>query len=583
MKKQSTLKTIRFVLTQAAPHKKAMAVVFFIMLVYVGIDFVRPFAYKQIINSVTANNFEPIISSLIVLAISLLGHRIFRDIAAFFLIRIEIKTIARTANRAFVHVTKLPYKFHTSTFAGSTSRKINRGVARIEDILDVFFFDLTPISLTMIVAVIILFKTHILIGLPLIIGLIIFISITFLLVKKRMRLDRIRNKRENRLSGAMIDSMTNNLTVKTFTGEKVEKNLYGLKNKSWANAAIRSWDFETLTSLFQGGFIALLEIILLSLSLFLWKQGAFNIGDIVFVQGNMGLLMFPMWTLGRFYRRFKRAEVDMQDLIKLLNKPLIIKSVKNAKRLAIRKGEIRFGNVSFAYAKKNKNVLKNINLKIKSGEKIALVGPSGAGKTTFIKLLFRFIDPVQGKILIDNQNIKKINLESLRQSISLVPQEPLLFHRSIYDNIKYGQPKAGKQDIIKAARLAHAHEFIKTLPKKYDSLVGERGIKLSGGERQRIALARVFLENAPILVLDEATSSLDSVSENLIQEALDNLMKNRTTIVIAHRLSTIRKMDRIIVLDKGKITEIGTHDSLIKKSALYSHLWKSQVGRFLKT
>lgn len=202
-------------------------------------------------------------------------------------------------------------------------------------------------------------------------------------------------------------------------------------------------------------------------------------------------------------------------------------------------------------------------------------------QNAFIKLLFRFVDPTSGRILIDKQNIKKVNLESLRKSISLVPQEPLLFHRSIYQNIKYGKKDAKKSEIIKAAKLAYADEFIQDLPKKYKSLVGERGIKLSGGERQRIALARVFLENAPILVLDEATSSLDSASENLIQKALNNLMKNRTTIVIAHRLSTIREMDRIIVFERGKIVEVGAHDELLQNSNLYQKLWKSQVGRFI--
>jgi len=578
--RSNTFKTIKFVFSQAG-YKWAMIFVALFMLIYVGVDFVHPFVWRQIINIISNNASGSILFLMIILAVSFFVHRIFRDLAGMFLVRIEAKTMQRINNRAFSHVIKLPYKFHASTFAGSTSRKIHRGVGMIETIFDIFFYDLTPISLTMILVIVILLKTNILIGLPLLVSLIIFIIVSLVLVQKQMKLEKIRTLKENKLSGTMIDSITNNLTVKTFTGEKYENKLFNQDNQAWAKSAIKCWSFGTLISLFQGGFIAFLEITLLSLSLYLWKQGIFNIGDIVFVQGNMGLLMFPMWTFGRFYRHFRRAEVDMQDLIKLLEKPLVIKSSKDALILEIKKGEIKFENISFAYARKNKYALKNINLLIKPGEKIALVGPSGAGKSTFIKLLFRFVDPQKGRILIDNQNIKKINLESLRKNISLVPQEPLLFHRSIYENIKYGKKDAKKSEIIKAAKLAYADEFIQDLPKKYKSLVGERGIKLSGGERQRIALARVFLENAPILVLDEATSSLDSVSENLIQEALNNLMQNRTTIVIAHRLSTIRKMDRIIVFEKGKIVEVGPHDKLLQNSNLYQKLWKSQVGRFI--
>jgi len=550
--KSQTFKTIKFVFSQAG-YKWAMIFVAFFMLIYVGADFAHPFIWRQIINIISNNASGSILFLMIILAISFFVHRIFRDLAGMFLVRIEAKTMQTIGNRAFSHVIKLPYKFHASTFAGSTSRKIQRGVGMIETIFDIFFYDLTPISLTMILVVLILLKTNILIGLPLLISLIIFIIISLVLVQKQMKLEKIRTLKENKLSGTMIDSITNNLTVKTFTGEKYESRLFNQDNQAWAKSATKCWSFGTLVSLFQGGFIAFLEIMLLSIALYFWQKGVFNVGDIVFIQANMGLLIFPMWTFGRFYRHLRRAEVDMQDLIKLLAKPMTIKSAKDAPLLKITKGEIKFDQISFAYEKQNKYALNKINLLIKPGEKIALVGPSGAGKSTFIKLLFRFVDPTSGQILIDNQNIKKVNLESLRKSISLVPQEPLLFHRSIYQNIKYGKKNAKKSEIIKAAKLAYADEFIQDLPKKYKSLVGERGIKLSGGERQRIALARVFLENASILVLDEATSSLDSVSENLIQESLNNLMKNRTTIVIAHRLSTIRKMDRIIVFEKGKI------------------------------
>lgn len=583
--KSKSFKTIRFVFSQARPYYKSMIAVLVFMLIYIGADFVHPFIYKRIINLVSESDPETVFPSvavlLIIIASALFAHRIFRDAAGFFLGRMEVKTMARVGKLAFNYVTKLPYKFHASTFSGSTARKINRGVQKTEDVLDVFFWDLVPIALSMVIAVSIFFKTNLFVGLPLLVGLIAFVVVTLLMVRKQMEFGKVYNKKENIVSGAMIDSISNNLTVKTFTGELTELKLYGKRVNNWLKTAIKFNRFETWTSLAQGGMIAGLEIMSLVISAFLWKQGSFNVGDIVFVQANMGLLMHPMWMLGRFYRDFKRAEVDIEDLIRLLESPLIIKDNKNAKSLKIEKGEIKFDKVYFSYEKSNKPVLANLSLKIKPGEKIALVGPSGAGKSTFIKLLFRFVEPSHGRVLIDGQNIKKIILESLRQSISLVPQEPLLFHRTIYENIKYGKKGAFRQEILNAAKLAHADNFIQRFSKKYQTLVGERGVKLSGGERQRIALARVFLENAPILVLDEATSSLDSVSENLIQQALNNLMKARTTIVIAHRLSTIRKMDRIIVFGRGRIVEMGTHNELIEKSSLYAKLWKSQVEKFV--
>lgn len=258
-----------------------------------------------------------------------------------------------------------------------------------------------------------------------------------------------------------------------------------------------------------------------------------------------------------------------------------IKDTTNPEKCKINKGGIKFENVTFGY-KKNKYIFKDFNFEIKSNQKIGLVGHSGAGKSTIVNLLLRFVDVNSGCIKIDNQDIRKISQYDLRKHISYVPQESILFHRSIYENIAYGKPDASKKEIIQAAKNAHAHEFITKLPNGYDTLVGERGTKLSGGERQRIAIARAMLKNAPILILDEATSALDSLSEKHIQKAFETLMKNRTTVVIAHRLSTIQKMDKIIVLDNGKIIEEGTHESLAnKKNGIYSSFWKSQADGFL--
>jgi ABC-type multidrug transport system fused ATPase/permease subunit len=279
-------------------------------------------------------------------------------------------------------------------------------------------------------------------------------------------------------------------------------------------------------------------------------------------------------------RSYYTSFADATELVEILDQPHEIKDARGAKALRVTRGELVFDQVKFSYGAGS--VLNDFDLKIQPGEKIALVGTSGAGKSTIVKLLFRFYDLTSGAITVDGQNIKNVTQDSLRGSIALVPQEPILFHRSLFENIRYGKPDATEKDVMKAAKLAHCHEFIEKLPQGYETQVGERGVKLSGGERQRVAIARAILKNAPILVLDEATSSLDSESEGLIQDALRSLMRGKTTIVIAHRLSTIMSMDRIVIMDQGKVADTGTHAELLQKTGIYQKLWNLQVGGFFQ-
>ncbi len=291
------------------------------------------------------------------------------------------------------------------------------------------------------------------------------------------------------------------------------------------------------------------------------------------------LLFTRIWDLGKSMRRVFQSLVNAKEILETLDAPVEVKDLKGATKLTIQDGTIKFAAVSFGF-NKGQAVLKDFSLSVEGREKIALIGPSGAGKTTVTKLLFRFYNPKKGKILIDGQDITKVTQESLREHISLVPQDPILFHRSIIDNIRYGDPDATDAQVIEASKKAHSHEFISKLQNGYNTFVGERGIKLSGGERQRVAIARAILKNSPILVLDEATSALDSASEHLIQAALAELMKNKTVIVIAHRLSTIRMMDRIVVIENGEITDIGTHKELTSNKGTYNDLWELQAGAF---
>ncbi|HEV8601679.1 MAG TPA: ABC transporter ATP-binding protein, partial [Patescibacteria group bacterium] len=364
---------------------------------------------------------------------------------------------------------------------------------------------------------------------------------------------------------------------------------FGFESKSFKQLTLKQfkvrkwvWDLSSINEAVQGGLFVLLEFILLFMAVKFWQQGKLTLGDFALLEGFMVQMFGQLWDMGKHIKNIYSRLGDAEEMTTILTTEHEIKDAVGATELTVPKGQIEFLNVTFGYHNK-RNVFDHFNLTIKAGERVALIGPSGGGKTTVVKLLFRFFDIQGGKITIDGQDISQVSQESLRAGLALVPQEPILFHRSLYDNIAYGNPGAAKEDVIRAAKLAHCHEFITKFPEQYETFVGERGVKLSGGERQRVAIARAILKNAPILVLDEATSSLDSESEFYIQDALKNLMINKTTIVIAHRLSTIMQMDRIIVIDKGKVTEEGKHAELLKvNQGTYQKLWHIQAGGFTK-
>jgi ATP-binding cassette subfamily B protein len=320
-----------------------------------------------------------------------------------------------------------------------------------------------------------------------------------------------------------------------------------------------------------------LQILVLFLIIHFWYQGKISLGMFVLIQSYMFSLFDILWNLGKSLTRAMKAMTDMQEVVDIFDTPIDIVDPRKPEKLKINEGRVIFKEISFSY-KGGISVFKDFNLEIAPGEHIGLVGHSGAGKSTITRLLLRFSDIKEGKIIIDGQDIKNITQNDLRSMISYVPQESILFHRTIGENIAYSRPSATREEIIDVAKKAFAHSFITRLPKGYDTLVGERGIKLSGGERQRIAIARAMLKNSPIVVLDEATSSLDSVSESFIQRAFEKLIKGKTTIVVAHRLSTISKMDRIVVLDNGDIVEMGTHKELLEKNGVYANLWNHQTG-----
>lgn len=454
-------------------------------------------------------------------------------------------------------------------------------VNSFRDILDRTLWDFLPMIIKMSIIIAVLLWENYIFGVIIIFWLIIYMTINWFMTMYKMKYDIQRSKAETEATGFLADTITNNSNIKLFCGYKRETKSFFNLNERVRKLTEFTFNLDNIFEAIQMIFMIALEIGIFYIGIILWEKEMFTVGDFILLQSYVLIIFNTIWNFGKIIRRTYQDLADAEEMTTILNTPHEIQDVSNAKKMKVEKGKIEFQKVSFYY-NKTREVFKKFNLIIGGCQKVALIGPSGAGKTTVIKLLLRNNDVFSGKILIDNQDISKVTQESLWQNISLVPQDPILFHRSLMENIRYGKASATDAEVIEAAKLAHCHEFIDNLPEKYNTYVGERGIKLSGGERQRVAIARAILRNAPILILDEATSSLDSHSENLIQDALDKLMKNKTVIVIAHRLSTIVKMDRIVYIDKGEIIEDGTHKELLnKKDGHYKKLWELQAGGFI--
>ena len=396
---------------------------------------------------------------------------------------------------------------------------------------------------------------------------------------------RERNKLESqastKMTGQLADTVTNILTVKSFGNEKLEEEKALKGAEDWRKKSFKLMNGFLITSSSYSTLTSILMVSAFVSAIYASEHKIIDVAVIYLIVTYTMTVCRQLWQMNNVMRTYYRVIGDSYDMTEILITPT--KIVDNStKKLSVTNGNIKLKNVTFKYDDVDKHIFDKFNLDIKAGQKIGLVGPSGSGKSTLVKLLLRFNDIEDGKISIDNQDISKVSQESLRKLIAYVPQEPMLFHRTIRENIAYSKPDASIEEVKNAAREANALEFIEDLENGFDTVVGERGTKLSGGQRQRIAIARAILKDAPILILDEATSALDSESEKLIQDSLDNLMKKRTSIVIAHRLSTIAKLDRIIVLEHGKITEDGSHQKLLNQGGTYCHLWNHQSGGFLE-
>jgi ATP-binding cassette subfamily B protein len=545
-----------------------------------------PLYLRQFINLLSANAasaavVEALLAVLAVYGLFGLGNWLSRQLIFWANARLDADVMADLEDEAFAYLIGHSYDFFTSNFAGTLTRRVNRYSRSYEQVLDSFTYSFLPTFIFAIGSIGVLWYRNIWLGLGLLAWVALFITVQILLNAWRHPLRVARVAQDSKMTGALSDAVGNHAAITLFAAEAAERASMLAIVRAWQKATMRSWNADNLINGVQQFLGIAIEVGLLGGAVFLWQKGLVTVGDFVLIQVYILGLLDQVWGFGNTLRRVYDAFADASEMVEILETPHQIQDAPGAAALALTKGEVVFEQVGFNF-NSGRQVLADYSLAIEGGEKVALVGPSGAGKSTVTKLLLRLYDPNSGRILIDGQDIKEITQESLRKNISYVPQESVLFHRTLKDNIAYGKQGATMEEIIEAAKKAHCHEFIAALPQGYETYVGERGVKLSGGERQRVAIARAILKDAPILVLDEATSSLDSESEALIQDALGKLMEGKTVIAIAHRLSTIMKMDRIIVMEGGKVVLSGTHAELLAQEGnLYKKLWEIQAGGFI--
>ncbi|HSE61549.1 MAG TPA: ABC transporter ATP-binding protein [Candidatus Saccharimonadales bacterium] len=554
-------------------------------------QFLPPLISADILNRLSTGNFVPgdlwssFGDSLIWYAIiSFLGGMMGWRLVIYFLWSLYIRVSRDIHQRIFGHLLTMSATFHANRFGGSLVSQANNLANAYGQFANTTIFQLIPLVVSLaFTAIILLPRAPLFVGVLFVISA-IYIVVAILTTKKLRTLNAIVTEAGNTRTGQLADTIANIMAVKSFAASATEDKRFAKANRHWAQSE-RNVMVETLKRQTQfAGVGTVMDVSALGLAVASVVVFKADIATVFLVLSYTGNVLWKLWDFSNSaMREYNTALGNAKSMVEILGKKPLVRDPVKPEDVRINKGDIALQHVTYAHADSRKDALfTDLSLHIQAGEKIGLVGHSGSGKTTLTKLLLRFSDIDAGTITIDGQNIAKITQEDLRRNIAYVPQEPLLFHRTITENIAYGKPNATREEIEEAARRAHAAKFIAKLPRGYATEVGERGIKLSGGQRQRIAIARAILKDAPILLLDEATSALDSQSEKHIQAALWELMEGRTAIVIAHRLSTIQRMDRIIVLDDGAIVEQGSHDQLLARGGIYAELWAHQSGGFIE-
>jgi len=480
----------------------------------------------------------------------------------------------------FEYVQQHSYTFFTNRMAGSIANKISDMVNGLRLILLNVMQMWIPVAVAVTISVSLFISVSPIFGLGLLAWVIGHIGICLFTAKRCTELADLHGEARSTLQGKIVDNFTNQTTVKLFSRARFESTLIHKYQKEEQQTNYAALVYIEKVRLFLGGFSIISHMALNGYMLYCWQQDIITTGDLVFIFNTLWNIAMMVWMTGMTMPEVFREIGHCKQALSIIQAERDVMNVAHASSLNVPHGEITFDRVTFHYNKTH-TLFKDKSLTIAAGKKTGIVGFSGSGKTTFVQLILRFYDPEKGAILIDGQDIAQVTQESLRESISMIPQEASLFHRTLLENISYGKPEASFEEVVAAAKKAHAHEFIDKLPDGYNTLVGERGLKLSGGQRQRIAIARAILKDAPILILDEATSALDSVTEKYIQQGLEYLMHDRTAIVIAHRLSTLSYMDRIIVFSEGRVVEDGTHASLIQQGGHYAKMWAMQAEGFL--
>ncbi len=581
----NTKRVIEYLLRESFKSKKLYFTLFAMPVSVLLLNTAIPYTISKILAGLAQDggsyNWKTAIIVLIVCgALGVIINRI----GFVILFKTQARTVERILNGVLHNLLKKGDDFYANHMTGKIiSDATGLGQAFIQ-FQDVIAINVIPFAVTMIAGIILVSANSLILGLGLTVMTLAVIGSAWYTSRKRAPLREARHEAQRQQRGYFADIILNNQAVKIFARETFEEKKHAQLNETLKNHRLRDWGLIASDGNNRIIVILILQVAFITLTAIQVSNTPALLATGIFAFAFTITLSNRLFEISTMIKNIENAVTEASSMVEIMDIKPKIMDAPQAKKLVVSKGAVDFKEVAFQYddARSAEGLFAGLNLQIQSGEKVGLVGRSGSGKTTATKMLLRFIDTDSGAVTIDGQDIKSVTQESLRQNIAYVPQEPLLFHRTLKENIRYGNPNASDAQITNAAKMAHAHEFIKDLPQGYETLVGERGVKLSGGQRQRVAIARAMLKNAPILVLDEATSALDSESESLIQDALWKLMENKTAIVIAHRLSTIQKMDRIVVLDNGEIVEQGTHKELLKKKGTYASLWAHQSGGFIE-
>lgn len=538
-----------------------------------------PLVLKEIVDSLEGEQARMLVlpvALLLAYGLLKLSSSLFNELRDIVFAKVRYRAMRRLSTQVMGHLHNLSLRYHLERRTGGISRDLERGTRSVSQILNYMAFSILPIMVEFVLVAIIMLTQYELVFTLIIFGtVVVYMVTTFAITEWRMDFRHHMNKLDSEANSRAMDSLINYETVKYFGNEQLEIDRFDSKLRDWEYWAVRSQTSMSMLNFAQGAIIALGVTVVMFYAAAGVVADTMSIGDLVLVNAFMLQLFIPLGFLGIVYRQIKYALADMDRIFKLLEREAEVKDRPDARPLELNEGEISFEKVDFSY-QPERVILQQVDFTVPPGHKVAVVGHSGAGKSTLARLLYRFYEVNGGRILLDGQDISHVTQDSLRGLIGIVPQDTVLFNDTIYYNISYGNPRASREEVEQATELAHIRAFVESLPDSWDTLVGERGLKLSGGEKQRVAIARALLKRPRILVFDEATSSLDSRTEQAIQETLSQVAENHTTLVIAHRLSTVVDADEILVMAEGRIVERGSHAQLLAQQGIYREMWELQ-------